>query len=178
MSARADINSLLHARPSDDRQRPSTRGVPLRLVCVAWLTIAGLLACDTEPSRLRGLPSPTQPGSVIVRFEIGGPAAVAPGTSVQLTAIVHMGDGSSRDVTADGFWNSSNSRVVSVAAGRATGHQMGEAIISVNYGGGRGTRELIVVPQDTFRITGLVTETEPPSRPRGRCHRGRGRRSE
>ena len=38
-------------------------------------------------------------------------------------------------------------------------------MVSANFGGGRGTRETIVVPPATFRIVGVVTETEPPLSP-------------
>ena len=142
------------------------RRVSLLLVPVAGLAIGGLLACDNQPSTSPGLRTPTSPGTPLTRLEISGPISVAPGATVQLTATAHRGDGSSQDVTTDALWFSSNTRLLSVSAGgRATGHQIGEVMVSANFGGGRGTRETIVVPRDTFRIVGVVTENEPPLSP-------------
>jgi Bacterial Ig-like domain (group 2) len=105
------------------------------------------------------------PGSRITRIEIGGPPSVAPGDVVQLTATAHLADGSSRDVTTEVRWNSSNRTVLSMSPdGRATGHAQGEAMVTA-FSNVTSTREVIVVPRGTYRVVGLVTEAEGPSEP-------------
>jgi Bacterial Ig-like domain (group 2) len=141
------------------------RNVSLLLVCVAGLAIGGLLACDNRPSHSPGLSTPTTPGAAVVRLEIEGPSAVPPGGTVQLTAIARLSDGSSRDITQEAVWASSNRMVLTVSAGRVTGVQTGEARALVGLGATTANREVIVVPQDTFRIVGLVTEVDGPSSP-------------
>jgi hypothetical protein len=135
----------------------------LLLVCTTAFVIAGLLACDKE--RSPRLFAPTSPGSGITRIEIGGPSSVAPGEVVQLTATAHLTDGSSRDVTTEAIWNSSNRIVLSISPdGRATGHVQGEALVTA-FSNVTSTREVIVVPRGTYRVVGLVTEAGGPSWP-------------
>ena len=126
---------------------------------------AGLLACDNQPSHSPGLNTPTTPGVAIVRLEIAGPPSVPPGGTVQLTAIARLADGSSRDITQEAVWASSNRMVLTVSAGRVTGVQTGEARALVGLGATSANREVVVVPQDTFRVVGLVTEADTPSSP-------------
>ena len=140
------------------------RNVSLLLVCVAGLA-GGLLACDNQPSHSPGLSTPTTPGVPIVRLEIEGPSSVPPGGTMQLTAIARLSDGSSRDITQEAVWTSSNRMVLTVSAGRVTGVQMGEARALVGLGATSANREVVVVPQGTFRVAGLVTEADTPSSP-------------
>jgi hypothetical protein len=110
--------------------------------------------------------APLPPGATpsIARIEIGGPASVPPGEAVQLSATARLADGSSRDVTTEARWNSANRTVLSVSPdGVATGHEAGEAMVSVHFGSATATREVIVVPRSTFRIVGLVTEADARS---------------
>lgn len=140
------------------------RNVSLLLVCVAGLA-GGLLACDDQPSHTPGLSTPTTPGVPIVRLEIEGPSAVPPGGTMQLTAMARLSDGSSRDITQEAVWTSSNRMVLTVSAGRVTGVQVGEARALVGLGATSANREVVVVPQGTFRVAGLVTEADTPSSP-------------
>src|SRR4029453_8494151 len=70
-----------------------------------------------------------------------------------------------RDITQEAVWASSNRMVLTVSAGRVTGVQTGEARALVGLGATSANREVVVVPQGTFRVVGLVTEADTPSSP-------------
>ena len=152
------------------------RKVSLLLVCVAGLAIGGLLACDNQPSTSPGLRTPTNPG---VRSRVSRSAdrrPSHPAATVQLTAIAHLADGSSRDITAECDLVSSNTDVLSVSAGRVTGVQTGEARVSVSFGGGSATQGSDRGPsghvQDCRSRHGKRTAVQPG----GWCHSGCDRR--
>ena len=75
---------------------------------------AGLLACDNRPSHSPGLSTPTTPGVAFVRLEIAGPPSVPPGATTQFTAVARLADGSSRDITEEANWGSSNRMALTV----------------------------------------------------------------
>lgn len=122
------------------------------LVGLFGFVAAGLLECDNRPSHSPGLTTPTTPGVAIVRLEIAGPPSVPPGGTTQFTAVARLADGSSRDVTEEASWGSSNRMALTVLAGRVIGVQTGDARVSVSFNGRNANREVIVVAQDTFRI--------------------------
>jgi hypothetical protein len=125
---------------------------------IALALTAGLAACDSP--RVRS--SPLRPGAVLAftGLELVGPGTVPPGGTAAFTATVRLADGRRKDVTADGLWHSSAPSVLSIdAAGLAAAHQPGDTHLSVNFGNQRSSREVIVVPTGTYRLSGIVLES-------------------
>ena len=78
------------------------------------------LSCDGQPD-LRS--TPTAPSSPSVPPSVGSitVALVAVGSEYQTTAVAAFSDGSSREVTSEAQWSSSNAEVAAVSAsGRVT----------------------------------------------------------
>jgi hypothetical protein len=86
------------------------------------------------------------------------------GESVQFTATGHFSDGSTRDMTGEASWRSSNPAVLSVSdRGMATGSQAGDASLSVAVPGRGAVRaDVIVVPAGTYRVTGAIRDQGVP----------------
>ena len=132
-------------------------GASLGLVLAATIT-----SCDKSPAA----PTPAQTPTA-TRLEISGPRAIVPGVPTQFTATVHMSDGTSRDVTTSTSW-----RIMPVygrmdvsAPGVLTARENGFADLSAAYSDLTSTREVIAVPEGTFRLTGIVTDVTPPAGP-------------
>jgi len=105
--------------------------------------------------------TPTPP--TLVTLELTGPTTFAPGESVAFRLMAKVTNGTDTDVTSTSQWNSSNSSVAtSQGAGRYRGNTVGDTQLNVNYGRLGASRELIVVPTGTFRVTGRVTESDGP----------------
>lgn len=131
------------------------------------VAVVGILtACDKEPTRVVGPSAPVEP--TVLGVEIDGPSSLLPGQSVQFTAILRLSDGTRQP--ASGRWHST-SRVLRVdASGLATaGQQAGEDTVSVDVSGSgsqrNASRDILVLPEDTYRLAGTVTETAPPMVP-------------
>lgn len=140
---------------------------------VAAIAVAGLIAaCDSEPKPgVRPSPNvqPAQP--VVVSVEISGPASIPPGQSAQFTAISRLSDGTSQTATTV-RWSSHTGLLRVDASGLATARQQtGDDILSAEVTssgpGGviRGSREILVLPEGTYRMVGVVTENGPPPTP-------------
>ena len=127
------------------------------LVCAA---IAAFVACGGETH------SPTRPNLTIVRIDITGPSSVAPGASAQFTATGRQADGASRDLTAEVQWASSNRNILTVSnGGTVSGVALGDARVFASFTSVNANKEVVVVPQGTFRIVGLVTEADAQASP-------------
>jgi hypothetical protein len=99
-------------------------------------------------------------------LEITGPQAVAPGSTAQFKAITPMSDGTTRDVTNETQWRSNSFSLTVTAPGVVSaGTNTGEAMLSAAYSGLMSTREVILVPEGTFRFIGTVTDTMAPGGP-------------
>lgn len=110
----------------------------------ALMTVV-LNACS--PSR------PTESG----RFELRAPAEMAPGTTAQLTARTVTSGNITQDVTGLVEWRSSNPPVLTVTAdGLATAIAPGEAEVIARYLRRSTTARTLVLPTNTFRLTGRV----------------------
>lgn len=124
------------------------------------LALAGnLAACTSEPAG----GSPLRPSSplAITSLEIQGPGTVPPGSTARFTVTARLSDGVSRDVTDETVWHSSSPSVLSIdGTGLATAHARGETHLSANYLSRLSTREVIVVPAGSYRLTGQVTESD------------------
>lgn len=133
------------------------------------IAAAGLMAsCDDPKSNL-----PTSPGLPhAASVQIDGPASVAPGQTAQFTVMVFESDGTTKLATSPtARWISSNPSVLSVnAAGLANaGSQQGEAMLTVEVTPGAGstlrqsTREIVVLPEGTYRVVGRVVDADAPT---------------
>lgn len=138
------------------------------------LAAAGCFAaCDNSPTRPTPGPTTGPPplppvGPVIVRVEILGPPAVAPGETARFSLVAHLTDGSGRDLTNEAIWSSypGYEQLVSIAGpGLVTGRERGDAYISAAFERHFVVKEVIVVPAGTYRLAGLVREAGIPTGP-------------
>ena len=140
--------------------------MPLHPVRIgSLLAIAALVAVGASCGKSPTSPKPTPtPGSVtIVRLLTNAPASLAPGATLRLTATLMKADGTSEDVTALTEWSSSNSPVLEIGSGGvASGRLNGEARVSGRYLNFSNTRTVLVLPDGTFKLGGLVTEAGAP----------------
>jgi hypothetical protein len=140
----------------------------LSLLFIAPITAALAVlavACNNPTSRLPTTPSP--PG--FAGLQISGPSSIAPGQSAQYTALVSLQDGTTKSSSPATAlrWTAGNSLLQVNAAGVATaGQQLGDATILAIIGGGGnsgfGTKEVVVVPDGTYRMVGIVSEVGDP----------------
>lgn len=140
------------------------------LTCAALTVALPILWVGCEDSRS---PAPGPSGPEVVRVEIVGPSSIAPGGSAQYSATQFLSDGSSRPVT-EATWSSSQPSLFHVnATGLVTAQEpfRGEAMLQVvlpssgRPGANRASREIVVLPEGTFRLVGTVTEAEVTSIP-------------
>jgi hypothetical protein len=145
-----------------------------RMLLTGALLIAaatGFVACGDDPKT--HLPTgPELPHAAFV--QIIGPSSIAPGTTAQFLAQVQQSDNTTKFATTPiARWTSSNPVVLSVnASGLATaGAQRGEAIVTAEVTPGgtetrrRSMREIVVVPDGTFRVVGVLTDANLPAIP-------------
>lgn len=85
------------------------------------------------------------PGTTVLSVNIGGTASASVGASAQLTISARLSDGSTRDVTSQASYSSSNTAVATVAAGSWTAVAAGSATITARYGGVSGTIAVTVL---------------------------------
>jgi len=132
----------------------------LSLMLAAAVAICGLSASCDDAKPLSDNPlAPSPP--MLVTLELSGPTTFAPGESVAYTLMAKVTNGTNTDVTSTSQWSSSNSSVLtSLGAGRFRANTAGDTQLNVNYGRLGTTREVIVVPTGTFRVTGRVVETD------------------
>ena len=107
------------------------------------------------------------------RIDIVGPASIAPGLSAQYSLIQIMSNGSSRPA-AGAIWSSSQPALLQVSAtglANAQSNQRGEATLqaeltdTASAGVRRASREILVLPDGTFRVVGTVTEEDATNIP-------------
>lgn len=135
---------------------------------LAVMALSALVAnCDDPKTRNPTSPSPPHAGSV----EISGPSSVAPGQSVQFNALVHLTSGTDKlAASPTSRWSSSNSSLLLVnSSGIASaGQTRGEVILTVEVpavpasGTRRSSREILVLPDGTYRLVGVVGDAEFP----------------
>jgi hypothetical protein len=129
-----------------------TRRRPAVLYGSLAMAAVGLLAaCGDDPL-------PGEPSGGVVRVEIQGPASIAPGQSAQYSAIGILSDGTTRALPYS-TWASSDSSLVQVtSSGIATAQsRTGEIRLSVTAAMS-ASKEVLVLPANTFRLVGSVTD--------------------
>ncbi len=126
-------------------------------------------ACDEPVSRI-----PTGGGTVgpaSSGVEISGPATLSPGQSAQFNANIRMADGTLK-LAGPGMvtnWRIGSSLYLQVnQAGIATAQpRVGETTISVTVRVGTqartATREVVILPEGTYRVSGKITEAGFPT---------------
>lgn len=140
----------------------------LRACLATVLAMAVACAADDSGQNKAGPTGPWADNNLTVtRVEITGPASIPQGQSAQYSAVARMSDGSTR-VPKSVAWASSQPALFRVSAsGLVTAEQLrGEAALYVDVavqggrGTTRGTRDILVMPDGTFRLVGTVTEAE------------------
>jgi len=128
------------------RTLSSIRGVAIVLTC--------LLAVTCSPP---AGPSPPPSDLAVTSLELTGQTTLAPGATAEFTLIAVFADGTRTDVTSKAIWSIGNLNfVASQGQGRFRAVALGEASVSVRYATRSVTREIVVVPDGTFRVTGRV----------------------
>jgi hypothetical protein len=143
----------------------------MRLGALLAAVALGLTAaCDNGPGQNPAGPTPNaRPFAVGV--EIDGPASIPPGQSAQFTAIARLSDGTSLTPTSV-RWTSHNGLLRVDETGLATARQQtGDEILSVEVtssaGTTRGSKEILILPDGTYRMVGIVTESGSEATPIG-----------
>ncbi len=129
---------------------------------VALGIAAVMSACDNRPPATGPSPVPDPGPRRIVGLEIMGPDRIPPGATVQYTAAVRSSDGSAEPVT-NLEWASQNSLVTVtpsglVTAGGRNGSDILRARLRTTADNLLASREILVLPENTYRVTGTVTE--------------------
>lgn len=136
---------------------------------VAVALVGLMAACGSDPvSRVPF--SPLAPA--LSGLQIIGPASIAPNQSVQYTAQMRLSDGTVKSSTNDlnVRWRTVSGAIqVDASSGAVTaGANRGETVLIaelVGNTGVRGTREIVILPDGTFRVVGSVREAEAPTQP-------------
>jgi hypothetical protein len=128
------------------------------LGCRALVTVALLAAAscgDKNPVR-PGLPEGVSPVSMAIT---GNTSLSGPGDTSQLTAILTLSDGTTRDVTGQATWHPQGpyGPVISVSAGLLRALSYGRAPFTATYGV-TGSGVANVLPPGTFLLKGVVAE--------------------
>lgn len=137
-------------------------------ICSAAAAVALIVACDDPKPQL-----PTGPSALAaVAVEVVGPATVAIGQSAQFAVSIRMADGTIKTATTspDVQWANYVSEVLRLdASGVVTGLGSGTvAVVAwVNGPGGglTGSKAVIVVPEGTYRLKGVITDADTPTQP-------------
>jgi hypothetical protein len=102
----------------------------------------------------------TPPPAQVTRVAIGGSAALtAIGETVQLMATATLSDNSTKDVTRDGVWQGSDTRVATIdAGGLVTVMGFGAMTLSFSHLGRFAELTVTATPAGSFVISGIVRE--------------------
>ena len=136
-----------------------------RLAAFALLSLALAASCDRTPTtpNPQAPPEPA-PEPFIRRIELIAPPTLAPGATTQLRVIGHRSDGSTQDITGTATLGVSAPDVLVVSQdGLLRALKLGESSVtaaSVPFSSGR---EVVVVPDGTFRVTGRISESGTPT---------------
>ena len=139
---------------------------PVRRPAAAGLLLVSLLAaCDsqtppTQPAPPSPVPAPATPPQV-VGLQVTGPGQVAPGEGAGYLATARFADGSTRDVTAEALWRSSDEAVLTItSAGAMVTRAMGEAEVRATFGPMSHARAVLVLPEGRFVMHVMATEDQ------------------
>ena len=126
-------------------------------VVLVWTIAAALVSCNSKG--LTGPEGPDGGSAGAVSLRLTAPERINPGESAQLSAEAIKADGSAENVSSRALWISSNAATVQVSAsGLATTIGRGESVVQVRHGDRIAEAHIFVIPADTFRLAGRVTE--------------------
>jgi hypothetical protein len=149
------------------------RSVRMRHVflCAALVAIAAAAAaCSSNGSNSRSPTSPAPTPGVTVKA-VTVTAAPRTSSSFQMTAKADLSDGSSRDVTNEAQWTTSNNDVATVAPGGVlTIVRSGQVEVRATYQSTTGSTSMNVTapeapPGTLIILSGTVSETPPGGKP-------------
>src|SRR5262245_47306832 len=96
--------------------------------------------------------SPTTPATTITSVAVS--SATTSGSSFQLTAVAHLSDGSTRDVTSTSTWQSSNPQLATVSsAGMVTVIATGELDVKATYQNVTGSLHIFVATLPVVNVS-------------------------
>ena len=123
----------------------------VRRALVVFACCLSVTACGDD--------APGAPTELLTRIELTGPSTIAPGSNAQFTLTAFYSNGTSADVTGVASWCCDQNAVQLLGAGRFVGRASGDAVISARYHNNMNrSRQVIVLPEGTFRVTGRVYE--------------------
>ena len=128
---------------------------PTALTVLSVLLLAG---CGGGSSTPAPTPTPTLTGVSVT----GAPASPSVGDTAQLVATASFSDGSSRIVTAEAAWQTSNSTVATVSAsGLASFLASGDCDLRATFQTAAGTAHVTVAAKGAprFQLSGTITES-------------------
>ena len=76
-----------------------------------------------------------------------------------------MSDGTTRDVTSQAVWGSNSVDLVVVAPGLVSAQRPGTVSLRASFSTLSSTREVILVPDGTYRLSGIVSDPVSPGGP-------------
>ncbi|HEX5215001.1 MAG TPA: hypothetical protein VFV98_06030 [Vicinamibacterales bacterium] len=121
--------------------------------------VALVIACCFSVTACGDDPPATAPTKFPTRIELTGPSTIAPGSVAQFTLTAFYADGTSADVTGNASWCCDQPTLQLQAAGRFVGRASGDAFVNARYTNNMSrSRQVVVVPEGTFRVTGRVFE--------------------
>jgi hypothetical protein len=128
-----------------------------RSILLGVITL-GACADGAIPTRVGDAPI------IVTGLEIVGPGTVPLGGTAQFSVIAHQSDGSTRDVTNEATWATSDETVLGISpTGMATGRERGEGSISARVRELTATKgNVVVAPAGTFRLSGRVRDAGDP----------------
>ena len=132
----------------------------------ALITLLALVACRDRVSPLASLASPgtpttpLSPAPTVTALRVSGPTSfVALAATGQMAAIATMSDLTTKDVTSEGRWVSTNPEVVTVSStGLVTSVGFGVAGVSIVYESRSNGSFITVTPSGTYVASGRVRE--------------------
>jgi hypothetical protein len=136
----------------------------LKNVVAILLTCALAASCEdppTGPSPQRVTPPPPPGQPVLTGLELTGQTTLAPGATSEFTLIASFSDGTRTDVTSTAQWRINSAQFASsLGQGRYRAVANGEATVHVRYSDRDVSREIVIVPDGTFRVTGRIFEDD------------------
>lgn len=132
------------------------------------IVLAGLIAACNNPVSV--LPT-TPPSPTVSAVQVIGPDTLAPGQSAQFTALSRLSDGTTKAPASGTFvqWTASGGLQVSPSGVVTAPQQAGEGFVTAAIGTGsarrQSTRQIVIVPDGTYRVVGAVTEADFPAVP-------------
>ena len=121
----------------------------------------GVIAACDGPEPLADNPLAPTKQALIERLEVSGPDTFSPGQDVAFTLIAVMNNGTRPDVTTAAQWTSGNASVTSTQGrGRYRGNGSGDTQINARYGSLSASKEVVVIPAGTFRVSGRIVESD------------------